>query len=46
MADDIAGLKTFEQIQGLLLPAPPGALGVDVQDFQLLPFWFGSFGWF
>ena len=43
LADQMTGypafIETYQQIQGLLLPAPPGALGVDVQNLHLTGNW-------
>ena len=39
MAGNPALCETRQQIQCLLLPASPGALGVDVQDIHVAGFW-------
>jgi hypothetical protein len=39
MAGDPARIEPHQQIQGLLLPAPPGSFGVDVQDIHISGFW-------
>ena len=39
MAGNPALGETGQQIQCLLLPASPGALGVDVQDIHVAGFW-------